>query len=164
MFKQRISTIFKNKQNTNLIIYGIGQAFNLITPLLVVPYIVSICGVENFGKTSIAMAVSFFMIVFIDYGSDIIGVKDVAVNRDNKDELEKTFITTISSKVLCRRVNRIIRHRNLRKRVCQHCSTKHKDRRTKDRYAVNERKDRSTKRLCDDVRFSIYIKLIFIFN
>lgn len=100
MFIQRISTIFKNKQNTNLVIYGFGQGFNLITPLLVVPYFVSICGVENFGKTSIAMAISFFLMVFIDYGSDIIGVKDVAVNRDNKDELEKTFITTISSKLV----------------------------------------------------------------
>ncbi len=100
MFIQRISTILKNKQNTNLVIYGFGQGFNLITPLLVVPYFVSICGVENFGKTSIAMAISFFLMVFIDYGSDIIGVKDVAVNRDNKDELEKTFITTISSKLV----------------------------------------------------------------
>ena len=100
MFKQRVISILKNKQNTNLVIYGFGQGFNLITPLLVVPYIVSVCGVENFGKASIAMAISFFMMVFIDYGSDIIGVKDVAVNRDNKDELEKTVITTFSSKLV----------------------------------------------------------------
>ena len=100
MLKQKIIELLKNKQYTNLIIYGLGQAFNLITPLLVVPYIVSICGVENFGKTSIAMAIFFFIMVFIDYGSDIVGVKDVAVNRDNKDELEKIFITTLSSKLI----------------------------------------------------------------
>ena len=100
MFKQKLIALLKNKQNTNLVIYGFGQGFNLITPLLVVPYIISVCGVENFGKTSIAMAVSFFMMVFIDYGSDIIGVKEVAVNRDNKEELEKTFITTFSSKLV----------------------------------------------------------------
>jgi O-antigen/teichoic acid export membrane protein len=100
MFKQRIISILKNKQNTNLIVYGFGQGFNLITPLLVVPYIVSVCGVENFGKTSIAMAISFFMMVFIDYGSDIIGVKEAAVNRENAAELEKIVITTISSKAV----------------------------------------------------------------
>ena len=100
MLKQKIIELLKNKQYTNLIIYGLGQVFNLITPLLVVPYIVSICGVENFGKTSIAMAIFFFLMVFIDYGSDIVGVKDVAVNRDNKDELEKIFITTLSSKLI----------------------------------------------------------------
>jgi O-antigen/teichoic acid export membrane protein len=100
MFKQKLIALLKNKQNTNLVIYGFGQGFNLITPLLVVPYIISVCGVENFGKTSIAMAIFFFIMVFIDYGSDIVGVKDVAVNRDNKDELEKIFITTLSSKLI----------------------------------------------------------------
>lgn len=90
--------LLKNKQNTNLVIYGIGQGFNLITPLLVVPYIISICGVENYGKASIGMAISFFIMVFIDYGSDIIGVKDVAVNRENHDQLQKTFTTTFASK------------------------------------------------------------------
>ena len=89
-----------NKQNTNLIVYGFGQGFNLVTPLLVVPYIVSICGVENFGKASIAMAISFFLMVFIDYGSDIIGVKEAAVNRENAVELEKIFITTFCSKAV----------------------------------------------------------------
>lgn len=90
--------LIRSKQNINLMIYGLGQAFNLVTPLLVVPYIVSICGVENFGKTSIAMALSFFAMVFIDYGSDIIGVKEAAVNREDHDRLEQTFIATFSAK------------------------------------------------------------------
>jgi O-antigen/teichoic acid export membrane protein len=97
---KKTKTFLKNKQNTNLIVYGFGQGFNLVTPLLVVPYIVSICGVENFGKASIAMAISFFLMVFIDYGSDIIGVKEAAVNRENVGELEKIFITTFCSKAI----------------------------------------------------------------
>lgn len=100
MLKEKITTLFTNKQNTNLFIYGLGQGFNLITPLLVVPYIVLICGVENYGKISIAMAISFFIMVFIDYGSDIIGVKEVAINRENAAEVEKIFITTFTSKLV----------------------------------------------------------------
>ena len=98
MFKEKISALLKNKQNTNLVIYGLGQGFNLITPLLVIPYIISVCGVENYGKISIAMAISFFIMVFIDYGSDIIGVKAVAVNRDKPAELEKIFLATFGYK------------------------------------------------------------------
>lgn len=79
MINKIIEKISSNKQFANLIIYGIGQGFNLVTPLLVVPFIISKCGVENYGKTSIGMAISFFLIVFIDYGSDIIGVKEAAV-------------------------------------------------------------------------------------
>jgi len=100
MLKEKIIALIKNKQNLNLLIYGFGQGFNLITPLLVIPYIVSICGIENYGKMSIGMAISFFLMVFIDYGSDIIGVKDVAVNRDNPAQLEQIYITTFASKLV----------------------------------------------------------------
>ena len=100
MVKSRILFFKNNKQFNNLIVYGVGQGFNLITPLLVVPYIVSICGVSNYGKVSIAMAIFFFLMVFIDYGSDIIGVKEIAVNRENPQQLEKIFITTFSTKFL----------------------------------------------------------------
>ena len=81
-------------------IYGIGQGFNLITPLLVVPYIVSVCGEEGYGKIGVAMAFAFFIMVFIDYGSEIVGVKDVAVNRENTNKLESIFITTYTAKFI----------------------------------------------------------------
>ena len=98
MVYKKIKTLITNKQFSNLIIYGLGQGFNLITPLLVIPYIVSKCSIENFGKTSIGMAISFFLMVFIDYGSDIIGVKETAVNRDNPKQLEKIITTTFCAK------------------------------------------------------------------
>lgn len=100
MLEKGRAYIRNQKQLVNLSIYGMGQGFNLITPLLVVPYIVSICGVENYGKTSIGMAVSFFIMVFIDYGSDIIGVKEAAVNRENHEALERTFVTTFTAKLI----------------------------------------------------------------
>lgn len=99
MIKNGLSRVKQNKQFSNLVVYGLGQGFNLVTPLLVIPYIISVCGVENYGKAAFGMALTFFMIVFIDYGSDIIGVKDVATNRDNHEQLEKIFITTYASKL-----------------------------------------------------------------
>ena len=86
--------ILFHQQFLKLSVYGFGQLFNLVTPLLVVPYIVSVCGEENFGKTAVGMAIAFFLIVFIDFGSDIIGVREVAVNRDNPEVLNKIFTTT----------------------------------------------------------------------
>ena len=92
--------ILFHQQFQKLGIYGFGQLFNLVTPLLVVPYIVSICGEENFGKTAVGMAISFFLIVFIDFGSDIVGVREVAVNRENPIELNKIFTTTYAVKAI----------------------------------------------------------------
>jgi O-antigen/teichoic acid export membrane protein len=92
--------ILFHQQFQKLGIYGFGQLFNLVTPLLVVPYIVSVCGEENFGKTAVGMAICFFLIVFIDFGSDIIGVREVAINRENQKELNKIFTTTYAVKAI----------------------------------------------------------------
>lgn len=94
--------VFYNNQKNlvNLVIYGFGQGFNLVTPLLVVPYIVSKCGEEGYGKIGVGMAMAFFIMVCIDYGSEIIGVKEVAINRGNKKMLEQVFITTYATKFI----------------------------------------------------------------
>lgn len=93
-----LKKILFHQQFQKLGVYGFGQLFNLVTPLLVVPYIVSVCGEENFGKTAVGMAICFFLIVFIDFGSDIIGVREVSVNRENPKELNKIFTTTYAVK------------------------------------------------------------------
>jgi O-antigen/teichoic acid export membrane protein len=95
---QLLKKMLLHKQIQNLSVYGFGQLFNLVTPLLVAPYIVSVCGEENFGKTAVGMAICFFLIVFIDFGSDIIGVREVSVNRENKLKLNEIFSTTYAVK------------------------------------------------------------------
>lgn len=98
MLNKITSILFKNKQFHKLSVYGFGQLFNLVTPLIVVPYIVNICGEENFGKSAVGMAIAFFLIVFVDYGSDILGVREISINRDNPSNTEKIFLTTYAVK------------------------------------------------------------------
>lgn len=100
MLQKPFAFLKNQKQFTNLVIYGFGQGFNLITPLLVIPYIVLICGEEGYGKIGVGMAMAFFIMVFIDYGSEITGVKQVAVNREDKNKLEDIFITTYAAKLI----------------------------------------------------------------
>lgn len=95
-----VSFVKKNKQLQNLSIYGFGQAFNLLTPILIIPYIISVCGLSNYGKAAAAMAIIFFLMVFVDYGCDISGVKAVSINRDSKDKLRVLFATTYGAKFL----------------------------------------------------------------
>ncbi len=97
MLKQ-LKTINTTK-TFDFFIYGFGQALNLVSPFLVAPYIISTCGVANFGKSGVAMAIAFFLIVLIDYGSDIVGVKEIAVNRENRSQLKKIFATTFAAKL-----------------------------------------------------------------
>lgn len=81
-----LKTLMGNIQIKKLIQYGIGQGFNVIAPFIVIPFIILKCGEENFGKSAIGLSVAFFIIVFIDFGCDILGVKDISINRDNVDK------------------------------------------------------------------------------
>ena len=105
-----------NAQIKKLIQYGIGQAFNLIAPFIVIPFIILKCGEENFGKSAIGLSIAFFIVVFIDFGCDILGVKDISINRDNVDKRNyiisrvlyiKCFFTILLSIVFFIAINHI---------------------------------------------------------
>ncbi|TBX71229.1 hypothetical protein EZL74_01610 [Flavobacterium silvisoli] len=98
--KQRIQSVLRSELLKKFSIYGFGQGFNLITPLLVIPYIVSVCGEEGYGKIGVGMALAFFIMVFVDYGSDIFGVKQVAVHRNDRNQLQNIFTTTYTAKLI----------------------------------------------------------------
>ena len=87
---QKFKLLYSTMSLQKMFVYSFGQLFNLGIPLLIIPYVVKIFGEENFGKTAIGMSVAFFIIVFTDFGSDILGVRQVAINRNNISELNHT--------------------------------------------------------------------------
>lgn len=97
---QVIKSIFFKEQIQKLSIYGFGQLFNLVTPLIIAPYIISVCGEENYGKSAVGTALAFFLIVFVDFGSEISGVREAAVNREDSKVLNKIFSVTYSVKLI----------------------------------------------------------------
>lgn len=89
MIKNIQQKLFQNKRIKNFFIYGFGQAINLISPLLVIPYIVSICGKDGLGKIGVGFSFALIFNVLIDYGSYINGTKEISINRNNLDILRK---------------------------------------------------------------------------
>lgn len=84
----------------NFTIYGFGQAVNLISPLLVMPYIVSVCGESGLGKTGVGFSFALIAIVLVDAGSYINGTKEIAIHNADKDALEEKFNTIYLAKLL----------------------------------------------------------------
>lgn len=99
MIKQFILKL-KLTTNRNFFIYGLGQAFNLLSPLIVAPYIVKICKVEGFGKVGLGFALSLFLILIVDYAFDIKGTKEVSENRHNSFELQRILSNTLYTKAI----------------------------------------------------------------
>ena len=97
----KLLNIFKsNKTIQNFIIYGIGQGINLISPLLITPYLIYVCGIEKLGIIAIGQSLAYILNVIIDYSSNIVGVKEIAINRFDNKILEKSFTTIYISKLI----------------------------------------------------------------
>lgn len=92
--------IFNKKKIKDFIIYGFGQAINILGPLLVLPFLIEKCGVENVGKIGVGMSIALILSGIIDYGSYINGVKEISINRYNNAVLEKNFNSIYLSKLL----------------------------------------------------------------
>lgn len=89
-----------NKTIKNLSVYSLGQAINIISPLLITPYLIATCGLEKFGVIAIGQSLAFILIVLVDYSSYIKGVKDVSINRESNSKLEQIYTTIYFSKLV----------------------------------------------------------------
>lgn len=75
------------------------QFFNLIVPLLTLPYITRILGASSYGIFSIALNIVAYLQVVVEYGFGMSATRKVATGLDNND-LNRTFTTVVSGRIL----------------------------------------------------------------
>lgn len=93
-------SVFNKQKIKDFFIYGLGQAINIVSPLLILPYIIFICGQEGLGKVGVGMSLALILSGIIDYGSYINGVKDISINRTDRKVLEFHFKSIYLSKFI----------------------------------------------------------------
>lgn len=79
---------------------AIVQAVNLILPLITIPYIIRIVGIENVGLIAFATSIVNYFGVFINYGFNLTATKMIAQNLNNHQALNKIFCNVTYSKAL----------------------------------------------------------------
>lgn len=78
----------------NYFVFGIGQIINLISPLIVAPIVISFCGLNAWGQVGVVTSVLNIICLIIDFGSLLIGVREISSNIGNNNFLSK-YISTI---------------------------------------------------------------------
>ena len=68
---------------SNAAFLAIIQAANSFLPLLTVPFLVRVLGVELFGQLAFAMALMFYFIVLADYGFNLTATRAISIHREN---------------------------------------------------------------------------------
>jgi len=65
------------------------QVFNLLIPLITLPYLLIVLGPEKYGLIIFSQTIISYFLVLINFGFDIVATKDVSMNRNNKDALSE---------------------------------------------------------------------------
>jgi O-antigen/teichoic acid export membrane protein len=88
------------KIKTNFIYSSILTVSNFIFPFLTFPYISRVLGVNNVGIYNWVGGIVQYFILFSMMGIAIVGIREVAKNKNNPEELSKTFSSLLILTVL----------------------------------------------------------------
>lgn len=86
----------------------IMQVAGYIFPLLTIPYLARVIGVEGFGKIAFAAAVIVWFQTITDWGFSYSATRDVARNRDNLEKVSEIFSSVLWAKILLALISFII--------------------------------------------------------
>ncbi|CNC81938.1 translocase [Yersinia frederiksenii] len=78
------------------------QGSNYIIPLLTLPYLTRVLGVEGFGVYSLTLSLAQYFVILIDFGFNLSASKKIAEHQDEPEYISKVFFETLYSKsILC---------------------------------------------------------------
>ncbi|WP_352421131.1 flippase [Proteiniphilum sp.] len=97
--KDKLSNIYrkvKNSKDSRTLIANFGylsllQVAGYIFPLITIPYLARVIGVDSFGKIAFASAVVVWFQTVADWGFNFTATRDVAKNRDNREKVSEIF-------------------------------------------------------------------------
>jgi len=84
----------------NIASLSILNALNYLFPLILIPYLISVLGLDTFGKYSFALAVLQYMSLSVNYGFQFSGTNQIAINRDDNEVISEIFSNIISTRLL----------------------------------------------------------------
>ncbi len=78
------------------------QGSNYIIPLLTLPYLTRVLGVEGFGIYSLTLSLAQYFVILVDFGFNLSASKKIAEHQNDPEYISKIFFETLYSKsILC---------------------------------------------------------------
>ena len=86
------------KKNTfSLTLLQFGQYF---VPLIILPYLTRVLGLEGFGRFGFATALTMYLVLVVEWGFNLSSTRDVSINRMDKQARSVVFWNTVIARIL----------------------------------------------------------------
>ena len=76
------------------------QITNILIPLVTLPYLVRVLGVESFGLVSFAQVFAMFFVMVVDFGFNLSIVRLISINSENQEKVSEIFSSVIVIKLI----------------------------------------------------------------
>lgn len=84
----------------NFIALLLLQLLNYLLPLLLIPYLIRVLGVEGFGVYSFILAITLYGVQMSDYGFELSATYHISLNRDNPKKIDEIFSSVLTIKLI----------------------------------------------------------------
>ena len=100
--KLHMKKLSKDKERlfSNVSSLTILQIFTYILPLITLPYLVSVLGIEVFGQVVFAQALMVYFSLIVDFGFGFSATREIAINRDNQEKIGEIYGSVICIKLI----------------------------------------------------------------
>lgn len=85
---------------SNIISLSFLQAANYILPLVTMPYLIRVIGIDYFGLLSFATATVMYLYIMTEYGFNLTATKSVSLCRRDKEKLDGIYSSVLTAKAL----------------------------------------------------------------